>query len=148
MLNWISCEQAISQTKLIFYAFFIFCFLCFHFFNRKLRLLLQPDLWQWLRIRRLTQTFLNLCVHNFRGSKRITIFKHAKFCLAVRKVQWNKGGRQSIAVWPGGYAWLIGSIVLEFRFQLDCLSYTYIVDYIYTEFWLVQNLTCIRPSRA
>lgn len=42
---------------------------------------------------------------------------------------------------------LSGSSMLEFGFQLDSVAYTYIVEHIHTQFWLLQNTTCYGPSR-
>jgi hypothetical protein len=31
---------------------------------------------------------------------------------------------------------------LEYGFQVDILVYTYVVDHMYTKFWLAENLNC------
>jgi hypothetical protein len=104
--------------------------------------LLQPNLWQWLRITRHTDAS-KLNVHNFRGSKRIKFFKPTKLCLAVWKVAEG--------------VLLCGLVVMLWLIRFHCAGiqistglpcvYLCIWQYVYSVL-LLQNLMCIKPSRA
>ena len=72
---------------------------------------------------------------------------HTKFFAAGMKARGDEGGGRILLgdITGGGAVMLrpirLHCVVLEFGFQLDCFLYTYIVNYMNTQFWLAQNST-------
>jgi hypothetical protein len=77
--------------------------------------------------------------------KTSLIHTFTKFFLSEMKAQWDEGGGRILlgdnTAVGRSCRGQSGCNVLEFRFKQDSLVFTYIVDYMYTQFWLVRNST-------